>query len=475
MQEEVLPVASAAAAAAAAAAMPKEIAPKNKSTTEVTPEAPEALAATLATPTAAEALAAADEVESTRRPSPKSSTRPAQSGAHKKSTKGKKAPLASPPPLSSWVNSSSRWVGNITRTHSAFLVVSVFLGGVLGNGAFATAEHGQLLPFSILSSLEEYASAAALRHHPVSPADTAHACSFYRYLGATWLWWCSLSLVSTIHLGLVMRLAASLDFNKLPAASRLVVRCTIVFAIGAVIRTVIPVRWGTRPHACLFDVPFDGNFFGSDLMDRLTANAAELSMGALVAQSTALVHASLGHHRLASASRVLFWPIAAAQLACWYGCATDIKLLHVIEESLWGSTFAAHALLAACGWLLAVCEGVGRSLQCGIHLAVLLLSSLYVVFMFGVDVPMYYEQWRNDEANHVEYEGFVAGLQRMAACKEVSDNWSLWKEDVVWMSGYFGIAPLATLALATIATHKQVIGKNVKHSTTKSDSPRGSM
>ena len=46
-------------------------------------------------------------------------------------------------------------------------------------------------------------------------------------------------------------------------------------------------------------------------------------------------------------ARLCAWPIVLAQGCCWWGEITDNKLWHVFEETLWGSGFAVHMLLAA--------------------------------------------------------------------------------------------------------------------------------
>lgn len=316
----------------------------------------------------------------------------------------------------------------------------------------------------------------------------------------TWLWWICLLALTIYHLGATVREARALDLSALPSSARCVVACSLTFAVGALLRTLFPVRWGSRPHACLYDVPYDADFLGSDLFDRITANIAEMSMGMLIAQSAAIIHASLGFPRLAAISRLLLWPIALAQCFCWWGGSTDNKLAHVIEESLWGGTFAVHAALTVTGW--AGTFGGGKNgeshdastlrRQRNLYLVSLVPCACYVYFMcarprllthcpaaaactldialtlvltlwrlhwawrrFAVDVPMYYEQWRADETRGVVYDSFLDGLRRMATCQDFSDTWGQWSEDAVWMSGYFGIAPFINRALVRVATNDE--------------------
>ena len=70
------------------------------------------------------------------------------------------------------------------------------------------------------------------------------------------------------------------------------------------------------------------------------------------------------------------------------------------------------------------------------RLEILAMMAVYVWFMVRIDVPMYLSQWRADEAARVSYEALGAGLRRMARCRDRSDDWAKWREDVTWMTLY---------------------------------------
>ena len=74
--------------------------------------------------------------------------------------------------------------------------------------------------------------------------------------------------------------------------------------------------------------------------------------------------------------------------------------------------------------------------------------AVYVAFMLAVDVPMYLQQWRDDAARGVEYEPLVDGLVAMARCRNVVTEYGAWREAVVWQTGYFGVFPALSVALA---------------------------
>ena len=148
-----------------------------------------------------------------------------------------------------------------------------------------------------------------------------------------WVWWCAMVAWA---LGQLLRTLWTTTSTRLR-----------IIAAGALFRAAFPVRWGSRPHACL--VAGLGGVLGSDLADRTAATVVEVSLASLASATTAATASSRGHASLARGHRLAFAPIVLAQLACWYGCATDNKLWHVVEESLWTLTFAAHLMLGLVG------------------------------------------------------------------------------------------------------------------------------
>jgi len=191
---------------------------------------------------------------------------------------------------------------------------------------------------------------------------------------------------------------------------------------------------------------------GSDLFDRLVANCAEVSFGALIAEVSGFHLDILGLRWLPAVARLCAWPIVLAQACCWTGEISDNKLWHVVEESLWGGTFALHTALA-CAALLQPADGKAAASSRSCLLAIASLSAAYVYFMVAVDIPMYYAQWRADEARGVEYDSAAKGLGRMCRCQHVADDWEGWSEDATWEALYFGVGPLLASWAARTLTH----------------------
>ena len=225
--------------------------------------------------------------------------------------------------------------------------------------------------------------------------------------------------------------------------------CAVCFSVAAFIRSAFPVRWSSRPHACLFDLPY--GILGSDMFDRFVAQSAEVSLGFLVAYMAGTHLDTLGLTWAARLVRVLAWPIVLAQCCCWVGEVSDNKLWHVFEESLWGITFAFHAVIAALAQMYGHDTAKTPNAEAHARTQLLTLGAVsvpYVYFMFAMDVPMYYHQWRADEAKGTVYDGLHDGLRRMLTCQQVANDWAGWEEDALWQCLYFAVGPFAARALA---------------------------
>ena len=93
-----------------------------------------------------------------------------------------------------------------------------------------------------------------------------------------------------------------------------------------------------------------------------------------------------------TASWVMVPLIAVAEAFSWYSVLTTSNLGHVIEETIWG---LSAALLVAS--LITIWPRSPASMR---PLLALWCSAgvVYVLFMFAVDVPMYWSRWLADEA-----------------------------------------------------------------------------
>ena len=115
-------------------------------------------------------------------------------------------------------------------------------------------------------------------------------------LELTWLWWSTLSIVTFVQAVLFLR------FVSRSTAPRWARTLGLNFAVGACLRMIFPVRWSSRPWACLFSTPY--MFLGSGLFDRLVAHTIEISFGFLVAFTHETHLLTLGRPRSAAVARL---------------------------------------------------------------------------------------------------------------------------------------------------------------------------
>merc|ERR1712018_357666 len=124
--------------------------------------------------------------------------------------------------------------------------------------------------------------------------------------------------------------------------------------------------------------------------------------------------------------------ICAAQILCWFGVLTTNQLFHVFEESIWAETFAMIIPLLV--KLSRMPENSGRQKKL---LACVIIYVIYVMYMLLVDIPMYYRRYAENNELGVQYLSLREGVYDAMSCKMVTAKYEVWKEDAIWMIGYF--------------------------------------
>lgn len=184
------------------------------------------------------------------------------------------------------------------------------------------------------------------------------------------------------------------------------------------------------------------SWWSSVIVGRSVATVAELCFAA---QWALLMHAAArgGDSALARlASRLILPLIVVAEACSWYAVLTTSNLGHVIEETLWG----ASAALVVIGLLAAATRLEHQARLFALACSVAGLA--YVVYMFGIDVPMYWARWQADEAEGRAYLDVAQGLADASGRWTVSHHWDHWRSEVVWMTLYFSVAVWVSIGLA---------------------------
>ena len=70
--------------------------------------------------------------------------------------------------------------------------------------------------------------------------------------------------------------------------------------------------------------------------------------------------------------------------------------------------------------------------------------------MITVDIPMYFNRFVNMPASELRSLADILELNR---CKKVSADYSVWSEEMPWMTGYFTVGVWVALWLAQADIH----------------------
>jgi len=133
--------------------------------------------------------------------------------------------------------------------------------------------------------------------------------------------------------------------------------------------------------------------------------------------------------------------IVVAEICSWYAVLTTSNLGHVFEESIWGLTVAMLVV-----GLLLLWPRSDRS-QRPFFVLASAIGFGYVIYIFEVDVPMYWARWVIDESRGHQYLSIAQGLADVSGRWVVSQRWSDWESEVVWMSLYFSVAVWLSIGL----------------------------
>lgn len=278
----------------------------------------------------------------------------------------------------------------------------------------------------------------------------------------TIIWWAILSSISTLNIAIWLHSyrtllgAGSLDNDGARGGDgdghpyqRYHLMLSGIYVFACAYRSFLP-RIDLERY-CLWDTIFSSIFLG-----RSAATVAEISFAGQIALF--LHHLGEVHdHPWARVLAIVLVPaITIAQCFCWCGVVTLNHGYHAIEESIWavGALFVGLEMAS-----LVVCYPEKTSLS---RLGVLGSVACFAFFWFmvTVDVPMYVRRWRKGRGECVgkkeeggktprvllrmtTFEGGRDALRR----RVVTKSWHVWKEETLWLTGYFSSAVWLSLFL----------------------------
>jgi len=254
-------------------------------------------------------------------------------------------------------------------------------------------------------------------------------------------WWYFLCAVAAVNVSLLFLSAITLKRRAQVwspegySTRRVLLLLSAVYVAGCAFRSVFPV----------YDIPRIGvvdSWLSSVMIGRTVATAAELCFVAQWALMLREVSRAADSAVGIIASAALVPLIAIAETCSWYSVLTTSNIGHVAEESIWG--FSVALLVVSLATIVPRCTAARRPLL----LACCVAGSIYVAYMFLVDVPLYWSRWIADEISGRHYLSLAQGAHDVSARWVVSHRWQDWKHEVVWMSLYFSVAVWISMALA---------------------------
>lgn len=271
---------------------------------------------------------------------------------------------------------------------------------------------------------------------------------------ATLFWWSFLCSVSALNVlvwvastHLLQRRSGPLRLGTWSAMHWHVV-LSAAYVLGCAYRSIFPVYDVQRlviVDSCLSSV----------IVGRSVATLAELCFAAQWALLLQTVAKTCDSPFAVKVSRWIVPMIVVAEICSWYAVLTTSNLGHVLEETLWG--LSAAMIVAS---FLFLWPRSDRS-----HRPFLAMASTfgfcYVVYMFEVDVPMYWVRWVIDEGRGHQYLSIAQGLADASDRWVVSHRWTDWESEVVWMSLYFSVAVWLSIGLMhasqTLSTRQKAL------------------
>jgi hypothetical protein len=258
--------------------------------------------------------------------------------------------------------------------------------------------------------------------------------------GSVISWWYFLGAVAAFNIavlflsGIALKRRSDAWSPKEYSTRRALLLLSAVYVFGCAFRSFFPV----------YDIPRIGvvdSWLSSVMVGRTVATFAELCFVAQWALMLREISRAAGSAIGIVTSAALVPLIAIAETCSWYSVLTTSNIGHVAEESIWGICVAL--LVVSLATILPRSTAARRPLI----LACCVAGSIYVAYMFLVDVPMYWSRWIADEVSGRHYMSIAQGAHDASVRWVVSHRWQDWKNEVVWMSLYFSVAVWISMAL----------------------------
>ena len=270
-----------------------------------------------------------------------------------------------------------------------------------------------------------------------------------------WSWWFLQALTQFFNLIVLSKIIASKNEKPSNYAHKQKWLC-FVYTCACFIRAVWPRK--NLDRQCFFNT-----FINTMVVGRTLATIGELCFisqmkHAFIALSKDLCKLGRGdpstHKLIQDIASATWWFIVVAQTCCWICVTTGYTAWSAVEESIWTICFAFFWLSALYFRFLVISknENLHREFKMSRILlnTFLFCTTIYLIFMITIDVPMYINLVSQYEKEGRKYISFVEGLITGTSCNKVSKKFSDWWTEARWQTPYFTFAVWVSLALAAM-------------------------
>lgn len=190
---------------------------------------------------------------------------------------------------------------------------------------------------------------------------------------------------------------------------------------------------------CLFDHPLSSVMLGRSL-----ATLAEICFSAQCALLIYDLGICLNSPNITLIAYSIVPIIILAQISCWYATLTLNHFWHSIEEAAWVVMIVLAAACLLIGFLRL--DGVPQILMAmGIAGC---MGSAYI--MLFIDIPMYLSRNRSHQTKAKRFLTIREGLTDAVTRRVETNDWKIWKNEVLWISSYFTFGVWLSIGMVLI-------------------------
>ena len=257
------------------------------------------------------------------------------------------------------------------------------------------------------------------------------------------LWWESLSVFSLINIAFI----SSYIYNsrELVKEEKKLLSYSFIYTVVCAVRSFWPRK--DVEQICFIDSRMSTPFVGRSL-----ATIAEIFYVFLIINvyNNIINYVSNFTKKDLNILKIMInniYPLVlTAELFSWLGCISKYYLWNAIEESLWMISSALLVITSCLLYYIITCYYNNKKI---IYIKKLLKFIIifgipFVLFMIMVDVPMYINRW-NKNINGSYIEDFKEKYNKLTyqslvefdTCKKISKDYSIWRPEMPWLTGYF--------------------------------------